>query len=238
MTSEARTILNLSSPFRFACNEALPCFTQCCRNVNIFLTPYDVLRLRRALGGMPSSEFLARHTRHVLAKDRYIPIVQLLMEPGSLACSFVGDQGCKVYDDRPWSCRMFPLDLSPLEPDSYVLMAGRERCMGVAEPASWTVGDWLEGQGVEPFAEMEAAFQTVLPPIFAAGAKMDPGLGRLLFLAYDLDRFLAMLDDPRFRKFHDVDDETFERVKASDEALLLLAFRYIRSQIEELCAVV
>ncbi len=67
---------------------------------------------------------------------------------------------------------------------------------------------------------------------------MDPGLGRLLFLAYDLDRFLAMLDDPRFRKFHDVDDETFERVKASDEALLLLAFRYIRSQIEELCAVV
>lgn len=235
---EERTILNASSPLNFACNEALPCFTRCCRNVNIYLTPYDVLRLRRALGGMPSGEFLARHTRHVLAKDRHIPIVQLLMEPDSLACSFVGDAGCKVYENRPWSCRMFPLDLSPLEPDTYVLMAGRDRCMGIAEPSSWTVGEWLERQGVGPYMEMEAAFQTVLPLIFSAGAKIDPGLGKLLFLAYDLDRFLAMLEDPRFRKFHDIDDETFERVKAEDEALLRLAFQYIRSQIEELCTAV
>ena len=25
-------------------------------------------------------------------------------------CYFVGEHGCEVYTDRPWSCRMYPLE--------------------------------------------------------------------------------------------------------------------------------
>ena len=38
--------LSPESKFRFSCHKGLSCFTQCCGDVNIFLTPYDVLRLK------------------------------------------------------------------------------------------------------------------------------------------------------------------------------------------------
>ncbi|MCX7823457.1 MAG: hypothetical protein N2260_08460, partial [Syntrophobacterales bacterium] len=75
MTGESR--------ITFACHENLPCFTQCCRDVNIYLTPYDVLRLRQALN-MGSSEFLNRYTHSFLAKLTHIPVVQLRMDENSL----------------------------------------------------------------------------------------------------------------------------------------------------------
>jgi len=43
--------------FRFRCNPGVPCFTRCCGDVTIALTPYDVIRLKNALG-VSSKEFL------------------------------------------------------------------------------------------------------------------------------------------------------------------------------------
>ena len=132
-----RSTLAAESVFRFACRNTLPCFTQCCRDVNIYLTPYDVLRMRKALG-MGSEEFLARHTRHFLAARTSIPVVQLAMDPETLTCRFVTEEGCSIYADRPWACRMFPLDITPVEGE-YRTIAGKERCLGLLENATRTV---------------------------------------------------------------------------------------------------
>lgn len=225
-------LLNESDPFHFACHDALPCFTQCCKDVNIYLTPYDVLRLRKALG-MGSAEFLAKHTQSFLAKGVNIPVVQLLMDSDSLSCHFVTEQGCSVYENRPWACRMFPLDLSPTE-GAYRLIAGKERCMGLCERGSRTVGSWLEHQGTGKYVEMESEFQSVVPARFKPGGAMNEGLGRILFLAYDLDRFAELLKDSRFLKFYDLDEEMLRGVQEDQEELLKLAFKYIRSQMDEL----
>ncbi len=224
--------LTESGTFHFACNDSLPCFTQCCRDVNIYLSPYDILRLRKALGGMDSAGFLARYTQNFLAKVTNIPVVQLLMDRQTLRCPFVTERGCSVYLDRPWACRMFPLDLAP--GGEYTLIAGKERCKGLLEPGSASVGRWLEGQGVGRYAEMEKEYLAVVPERFKPGAAMNEGLGRVLFLAYDLDRFARLLDDPRFCSFYDVDDAMLARVETDGEELLRLAFRYIRAQMEEL----
>jgi hypothetical protein len=32
--------------FRFACHKDLPCFTKCCNDLKLVLTPYDILRLQ------------------------------------------------------------------------------------------------------------------------------------------------------------------------------------------------
>ncbi len=221
-----------SSMFNFACNDSLPCFTQCCRDVNIYLTPYDILRLRKALGEVGSAEFLARYTQNFLAKVTNIPVVQLLMDSQTLCCPFVTEQGCSVYLDRPWACRMFPLDLA--SGGEYTLIAGKERCKGLFDPAGVSVGQWLEGQGVGPYAEMEKDYLSVVPERFKPGSPMNEGLGRVLFLAYDLDRFAQLLGDPKFRSFYDVDDAMLARVGEDAEELLKLAFRYIRAQMEDL----
>ena len=36
--------------FGFTCHPGVPCFNSCCADVNIVLTPFDVLRLARRLG--------------------------------------------------------------------------------------------------------------------------------------------------------------------------------------------
>ena len=36
--------------FAFRCHPDIACFNRCCRNLNLFLYPYDVIRLKGALG--------------------------------------------------------------------------------------------------------------------------------------------------------------------------------------------
>ena len=145
-STHAAQYLAETSPFPFACHDALPCFTQCCKDVNIYLTPYDVLRLRQTLR-IGSSEFLSKYTRSFLAKAANIPVVQLAMDPQSLFCPFVTQDGCRVYANRPWACRMFPLDLSSTD-GQFRLITGKDRCKGLFESPKGTVRDWLQAQGV------------------------------------------------------------------------------------------
>ena len=42
--------LGLKDSFTFKCHKGLSCFNTCCRNKLLPLTPYDVLRLKGALG--------------------------------------------------------------------------------------------------------------------------------------------------------------------------------------------
>ncbi|HDL90317.1 MAG TPA: YkgJ family cysteine cluster protein [Thermodesulforhabdus norvegica] len=233
MSEQEERILTAEDTFNFDCHENLPCFTHCCRDVNIYLTPYDVLRMRTALG-MGSSEFLNQYTRSFLAKVTHIPVVQLLMNPDTLYCYFVTDSGCKIYNDRPWACRMYPLDLHPHKSGCYRIIAGAEKCFGLKENKTWTVGEWLASQGVGPYDEMERLYQSVLPAGFKPGSPMDAGLGKLLFLAYDTDIFLEMLKDSKFRRLHGIDEKEVEIACRDAEALLRLAFDYIREQLREL----
>jgi uncharacterized protein len=230
-TKESR-ILTRESGFQFACHADLPCFTQCCRDVNIYLTPYDVLRLRRALR-MGSQEFLSKHTHQFVSRITHVPLVQLAMDERTLSCKLVSDSGCQVYGDRPWACRMYPLDVADQD-GHYRFFVGRESCYGLGEKRAWTVQQWLDDQGVAPYLRMDHEFQQVKPAGLQPGQRMDARLGELMFLAYDLDGFARLAEDPHFRKLMEVDDEMLSRLRQDNEALLLLAFRFIRAQLETL----
>ena len=41
----------------FSCHKGISCWNACCSNIDISLTPYDVLRMKRHLG-ISSTEFL------------------------------------------------------------------------------------------------------------------------------------------------------------------------------------
>ena len=47
--------------FTFKCHTVIACFTQCCRDITIVLTPFDILRLKKGLG-VSSDEFLEKYT--------------------------------------------------------------------------------------------------------------------------------------------------------------------------------
>ena len=41
--------LGLDNKFKFKCHNGVTCFTKCCRGINIILTPYDIIRLKKRL---------------------------------------------------------------------------------------------------------------------------------------------------------------------------------------------
>ena len=51
--------------FSFKCHNSLSCYNKCCRDVNIFLSPYDVLRLKNALN-CTSGTFLDKYMSHFI----------------------------------------------------------------------------------------------------------------------------------------------------------------------------
>ncbi len=42
--------LALDDKFQFRCHKGIACFNKCCENIDIMLTPYDILRLKNRLG--------------------------------------------------------------------------------------------------------------------------------------------------------------------------------------------
>jgi len=45
--------MNRESGFKFNCHKNVSCFNKCCTDVNIFLTPYDIIRLKTILKCLP-----------------------------------------------------------------------------------------------------------------------------------------------------------------------------------------
>ena len=103
--------LSLDDTLDFHCGKGVECFTSCCRDVSIVLTPYDVLRMKKALH-LDSTEFLEKYTILGCTKDQKLPVVLLKMNAGDKRCPVVADEGCSVYAHRPWACRMYPLGLA------------------------------------------------------------------------------------------------------------------------------
>ena len=105
------TRMDVEHIFKFRCASNVPCFTDCCRDITIVLSPYDVLRLKNALN-LQSDEFLDRHTIIIRREKLLIPMVVLKMNEDDKRCPFVTEEGCSVYADRPWPCRMYPLNMN------------------------------------------------------------------------------------------------------------------------------
>ena len=95
--------------FSFACHPGVPCFTQCCSDLNLALTPYDVLRLKNGLG-ISSGEFLDRYTADDVKHNCGLPVLMFRMNTDSKrTCQLLGSGGCTVYEDRPGACRLYPV---------------------------------------------------------------------------------------------------------------------------------
>ena len=223
--------------FRFGCHPGVSCFNHCCSDVNIFLSPYDVLRMRKRLG-MGSTEFLEKHVLLPVQKDMRTPVVVLRMNGDEAkSCPFVGPSGCSIYEDRPWPCRMYPVGLAASRdtPDGwrgerfYFLME-EEGCTGFSEADEWTVREWMEDQGVEEYDRWGEAYKELtLHEFFENGGQLSPERLEMFYTAmYDLDRFRTFVFESSLLKKFDVDEDLVEEMRYSDEALLRFGHLWLR----------
>ena len=138
--------------FSFRCYPGIGCFNRCCRNLNLFLYPYDALRLKNALG-ISSDQFLDKYVDVVLRPGNYFPEVLLRMsEDDEKSCPFLTPSGCSVYSERPDTCRTFPIEQGILhDADTkkdvpIYLYRPPEFCLGQYENDEWTISTWTGDQ--------------------------------------------------------------------------------------------
>jgi hypothetical protein len=229
--------LGLDDTFRFGCHPGVSCFNQCCGDVNIFLSPYDVLRMKRRLG-LASGDFLDKYTLMPVHKGMKTPVIMLRMnDDEAKTCPFLTDAGCGIYSDRPWPCRMYPLGLAAQKdtPDGwrgerFYFLLQEEGCKGFDEPREWAVRQWLDNQGIDAYDEWGEAFKEVtLHQFFESGGMLSPEKMHMLFTAcYDLDKFREFVFESTLLRRFDVDEDLVEEMRYSEEALLRFAFLWVR----------
>jgi uncharacterized protein len=220
--------ISLDDKFRFLCHKELSCYNTCCRDVNIFLTPYDVLRMRMNIG-LSSGEFLKAYTVALLGEEGIPLVVLRMMEDENKTCRFVTRDGCSIYRDRPWSCRMYPVFPVSSKEEEF-LIEEKSSCLGVREEKQWTPRAWKENQDIDIYDKMNDLYKEItLHKYFQEGNKLDSGKAKLLYTAcYDLDAFKRFLFETRFFDIYDVEKEVIEKIRNDEEELLRFGYRWVR----------
>ena len=226
-TTREGEVHGLEDGFRFRCAPGVPCFNECCRDVNIFLGPYDVLRLRQALG-LTAEELIERHTTAIASERRLLPLITLKMNESDLRCPFVTEEGCSVYSSRPWACRMFPLDVTE-DGKSFRVVIGEQRCKGLEENLERRVVDYLNDQGTPKYQVMDDLLGGLVnDPRFRELDIDNEQVEKMVFMAlYDLDSFRRFIFESSFLKKLEVDPTRLKRLERDDEELLRLGFEWL-----------
>ncbi len=214
--------------FPFRCHPDIDCFNSCCKDVTIFLTPLDAIRLRTALG-ISSTEFLEKYTHRLISQTTGLPAVALKMrEDSSKTCPFVAEAGCTVYEDRPYSCRLYPLDTE--QGVEYTFIVDEGTCHGLRESHEWTVESWRREQGLHAYDDLDHNLKDVMAADQVWDSKIqDPRMQDMCLMAlYDPDRFREFVfKSSFFQKFH-VDEDIVEKIRNEDVALLYFASQWLR----------
>jgi Fe-S-cluster containining protein len=228
-------LLGLRDSFAFRCHEGLSCFNTCCRNKLLPLTPYDVLRLKVALG-LHSDDFLQRYTAYSIDPGSGFPVVHLSMKKeGVQNCPFVTERGCGVYADRPTACRLYPLARfsrpgeGGRDPDVFYTLLDTPRCLGIREPRDLNVRSWIRDQGLAPYLEINDRLMTIVfhPHRERKGGLSQAQLQKVMVACYNLDIFREFVFNTTFLEMFQVDPETREKVKDDNVGLLKLGIAYL-----------
>jgi Fe-S-cluster containining protein len=229
--------LKTGDTFRFRCHPAIGCFNRCCRNLNLFLYPYDALRLKQALG-VDSDRFLDDYTDVVMRDGNFFPDVLLRMADNpERTCPFLSTAGCTVYDHRPDTCRTFPLEQGLLynagsrQNEPVFFYRPPSFCLGRHEPDLWRVATWIDDQQAQEHNRMTVRWARVRQ-LFASdpwGREGPQGpKGRMAFMAaYNLDRFREFVLGSSFLERYKVKAALVKKLRADDRELLKFGFEWI-----------
>ncbi len=230
--------LENNDTFSFQCHPALACFNRCCRNLNLFLYPYDVIRLKNRLG-ITSDLFLDKYVDIVLRSSNFFPDVLLSMsEDKERTCPFLTESGCSVYPDRPDTCRTFPVEQGALydaekkKTTPICFFRPPDFCLGQHEDKLWTIKTWAKDQDAVLYnkmtllwSELKRLFQT--DPWGVEGP--DGPMGKMAFMAtYNMDRFRDFVFNSSFLNRYKVKSPILKKIKKDDVELMKLGFSWVK----------
>ena len=230
--------LSPGETFRFSCHPGIGCFNRCCRNLNLFLYPYDVIRLKNRLE-ISASRFLEEYVDVVLRKGNHFPDVLLRMaDDAEQSCTFLTDKGCSVYEDRPDTCRTFPVEQGLVyggegtEPDPVHFFRPPDFCLGKNEEKAYTLETWADDQEAGLYNRMTAEWARIrslfLNDPWGIEGPEGPRAKMAFMAAYNIDAFREFVFGSSFLKRFKVKKDLQRKFRRSDVELLKLGFEWIR----------
>ena len=218
--------------FRFSCHPGVDCFTDCCRQLELALTPYDVLRLKQETK-LDSSSFLERYViQEQEAEDVFPRFYLTMVDDGQASCVFVAETGCTVYPGRPGACRAYPMGRAAMRKDDnkieeFFVLLKEYHCHGFQEQEEQTTERYSEGQGLQKYNNVNDKVAALLQhEMIRQGMKLTKEQIKLFVLAlYDLDSFRKQLDEGKLPK-----QEQYSANKTAckdDEQLLLFGINWL-----------
>ena len=230
------THISPKGTFRFSCSPDVPCFNACCRDLNQFLTPYDILRLKNHIG-LSSGEFLEQYTSRHTGPESGLPIVALRpKDTHDLMCPFVSPGGCTVYENRPSSCRTYPLvralsrSRQTGEITEQFMVLREPHCLGFKKGKPQTVPQWIDEQDIAAYNDINDQ----LMQIISLKNRLMPGpldlKSRSLFYTalYDLDNFRTQIQKNQLLGNFPIDAATIDKAMEDDVELLKLGMKWIK----------
>lgn len=226
--------LKPDQPFDFACHPGVPCFTECCKMLELVLTPYDVLRLRWGTG-LNSQQLHDQYIIEDRADDELFPKYYLTMvDDGQASCVFVDKKsGCQVYPHRPGACRAYPLGRAAVrtregELKQHFVLLKENHCKGFKENTEQTPLTYSAGQGLDEYNRMNDAVARLIQHNDIRRGIFQPNDAQLRQYAlalYNIDIFRAKV----IRGDLAIDTYPAE-IRDNDEALLLFAIDWLIDQ--------
>jgi len=226
-----------SATIQFQCRKGISCWNKCCSNIDISLTPYDILRLSRRLD-ISTTEFLHQYTFPYEMEMDGIAGVKLKPVENGNACQFMRPEGCDVYADRPTACRYYPVALlSMRRSDEYTdrnayAMVQEPHCLGHQEPRRLTIDEYRAEQGLVEYDELARGWRQLILKKKSSGPTVGKPSKRslqLFFLAcYDLDRFRTFVASEQFSEVYELPDEELKTILTDDKEMMLFGFRFLR----------
>ena len=231
---DENTKLTNDSTVRFGCHKEVQCFNVCCKDLDVFLTPYDVLRMKNNFG-ITSAEFISEYTEPVIHTGSKLPFLKLkLAESGE--CRFVAQEGCSIYEDRPLACRYYPIGFGIYKNDAtagsdFYFLIKERHCEGFEEKQEWTVAEWRKTQEIDVYDDKNKVWMDIIlnKKMYSPDLEPDEKSLKMFFMgSYELDSFKNFVFESRFLEIFDVDDDEQELLKRDEVELMNFAHKWLQ----------
>ena len=230
--------LGAEDTIRFECHSGLACFTRCCKNADMYLYPYDVIRMKNRLG-VSSDRFLEQYTLQAIRDNPYFPSLMLKMTDNEeKPCPFLSSDGCIIYKDRPSSCRTYPLERAVSRIDYKnervfcYFITNHSYCLGHQASREWTIEKWLDDQKIDLFNDMNELWVD-MDTIFRRNPWGPQGFDspafKMAFMAcFNVDELKKFICESTFLSRFNVPMERVEKLMISDVELMKFGFDWIK----------
>jgi Fe-S-cluster containining protein len=190
--------------------------------------------------GLTSGQFLEHYTAQHIGPDSGLPIITIKpADQRDLICPFVTPDGCSVYEDRPSSCRTYPLmrgvsrsrETGRMVEQFMVLK--EPHCRGFENGITRTVQEWIDEQGTAAYNEInDKLLQIISLKNMRLRGVLDIKSRHMFFTAlYDLDNFRKQVIENNLLADMQIESTLVDKAREEDAALLELGMVWVERML-------